>query len=197
MEIAQTSDLLELQHQLAHAYWRRGLLEFDDHQLDSATEYFGKSVEQWDELVDNEVSPVPAFELALCYLRCPDESINDYSFAERYLKMCFEKVPDNHSFATAYAEAVIRNGNRELSSEILRQIQETHRSWNASDHVVHAQIMLSEKKDDEAIQAIERAKQWAAENRPMNLDIQKQKLALAGHLMSVFRILEKGVQGVV
>ncbi len=174
LSLAQNSDQLELHHQLAHAYWRRGLLEFDDHQLDLAAEYFRKSLTQWDELLDKEVSPVPAYELALLYLRCPDESKNDYSAAERYLKTCFGKVPDNHSFATAYAEAAIRNGNRELSSEILRQIQETHGSWNASDHVVHAQILLSEKKEDEAKQAIERAKQWAAENRPMNLDIQRQ-----------------------
>ena len=174
--IVQNNELAESQVLLAHAYWRRGLLEFDDHQIDLAKEYFDKSVEQWRKLVGRVVSPVPVYdyELALCYLRCPDESRNDYPKAEGYLKACYEKVPDNHSFATAFAEAAIRNGKGDLSSEILGQIKNTHGAWHAMDHIVHALILLSEEKVDEAKQAIEKAKQWAAENRPMNLDIQRQ-----------------------
>ncbi len=164
----------ETKNRLAHAYWRRGLLEFDDQQSDTALLFFSKGIEQWTALAVDAVNPMVAFELANGYLQCPDASLNDDALALKYSQTCFGKVPENHSFATAYAEAAIRNGKIELSSRILQQIQETHGSWNASDYVVQSQIMRSENQEAESQQAIERAKEWVAANRPMNLDIQRQ-----------------------
>jgi tetratricopeptide (TPR) repeat protein len=172
--LAQNSDQIELHYQLAHAYWRRGLLEFDEQQVELAQRYFKKSIRQWEGVVDREFGPVPMYELALCFLRCPDENQNDYPLAERYLKICCDKVSENHSFATAYAEAAIRNNNPVLCSEVLKKIEENYGGWNALDHLVNAKYLLSEKKANEASQAIENAKQWAMKNRPMNLDIQRQ-----------------------
>ena len=175
--VANHDSTPETRNQLAHVFWRRGLLEFDDKQLGDANRFFKKGFEQWTSIAADapeDIEPTYAYELGSNYLQCPDETLVDEKLALGYLKTCYEKVPDNHSFATAYAEAVIRNGNADLSLEILRQVQEAHGSWNALDHVVHAQILLAEKKNDEAKQAIEKAKQWAAENRPMNLDIRRQ-----------------------
>ncbi|MCY2978321.1 MAG: serine/threonine-protein kinase [Planctomycetota bacterium] len=159
---------------LANVYWRSGLLEYENLQKDIAVQRFEKAIEMWKFLSEVNRSPVYSHRLADCYLQCPEVSLRDYSAALELAKLSYGDVGENRTFACTYADALIRNNKANECALVLEEIKDSHGSWNACDYVVQAKLHIAQNEPGLAKQSIELAQEWAAKNRPMNLDLQRQ-----------------------
>ncbi|MDZ4847650.1 MAG: serine/threonine-protein kinase [Pirellulaceae bacterium] len=158
---------------LAHAYWRLGLLDHDDHKANEAEASLRKAIELWKKISSVVPSPENRYQYARCLLLAPDSNLVDLTIGLEIMKEVNQGTTSNLKYSNLLADAFISNRDAKESRRLLDEIKNIRGEWNSDDYCVLAKIQSVAGMHDDAHESVKLANEWAAEHRPYSDDVNR------------------------